>query len=80
MKTAEKLRKFRQTCERETGTQAQHIELPLLHVLNDVCQVLKLPQRDRRRVLGQKGVTTLDHVREFQATVKPPTKRKQKGR
>jgi hypothetical protein len=59
MSLATKLRKFRQQCEREAGTHAGTVELPLAHVLDDVCQTLKLSPKERRKVLGRKASAEL---------------------
>ena len=72
MKTADKLRKFRQQCERQTGTDATEIEVPLSHVLDDVCQALKLPIRQRRRVLGRKSYVKLEDIREMRMELRKP--------
>ena len=74
MKTASQLRKFRQTCERSAGIPANRIQLPLLAVLEDVCQALKLSPQDRRWVLGRKGVTALKHTRQMQVRLTRPAK------
>jgi hypothetical protein len=63
MKTATKLRKFRQQFEREAGTPATHIEAPVAHVLNDVCRALGLKGRERKRVLGRKSTVLLEDTR-----------------
>ena len=63
MNLANKLRKFRQQCERETGTPADQIEVPLAHVLDDVCKTLNVPAKQRKKVLGHKGTTRLEHTR-----------------
>ena len=72
MKAADKLRKFRQQCEREAGTSAAEIEVPLAHVLDDVCQALHLPVRQRRRVVGRKGYTLLEDTRDMQVDLADP--------
>ena len=56
MKTATQLKKFRQQCERDAGVSAAHIKLPLLHVLNDLCQVHGISGKQRRRVIGDENV------------------------
>jgi hypothetical protein len=65
-----KLRKFRRQCEREAGKSANEIELPLLHVLVDVCQALGLSKTKRRQVLGRKGVQQLGDYREWHVHLK----------
>jgi hypothetical protein len=70
MKTADKLRKFRQACEKETGHPAERIELPLSHVLADICAVLKLPARTQRKVIGRKTYVRLETLREHRVEVK----------
>ena len=72
MKTADKLRKFRQQCERQAGADATEIELPLSHVLDDVCRALKLPVRQRRRVLGRKSYVKLEDIREMRMELRKP--------
>lgn len=51
-----KLRRFRQQCERQTGKRASGIDIPLLHVLEDICKALRFSKDQQRRVLGRKGV------------------------
>ncbi|MCL4552328.1 MAG: hypothetical protein M1305_02065 [Candidatus Marsarchaeota archaeon] len=63
MNTADKLRKFRQQCEREAETSATEIEAPLSHLLHDVCRILNLPAKQRRRVLGRKSYVRLEDTR-----------------
>ena len=63
MKTADKLTKFRKQAEKVAGTHAAHIEVPLLHVLADVCQTLGITGRQRRRVLGRKSTILLEDTR-----------------
>jgi hypothetical protein len=72
MKAADKLRKFRQQCERDAGTHAGEIEVPLAHVLDDVCRVLNLPTRQHRRVVGRKGYVKLEDTRVMEATLADP--------
>lgn len=67
MKTADKLRKFRQDCEREARAPAHQIEVPLLHLLNDVCTALQLTPRNTKKVLGRKGVQRLVTERQWTA-------------
>jgi hypothetical protein len=62
MSLANKLRKFRQQCEREAGTHAGSVELPLAHVLDDVCQTLKLSPKQRRKVLGRRASAELKQL------------------
>jgi hypothetical protein len=72
MKAADKLRKFRQQCEREAGASAAYIEVPLAHILDDVCKVLNLPTRQHRRVVGRKGYIKLEDTRVMEATLADP--------
>jgi hypothetical protein len=64
MKSASKLRKFRQQCEREAETSADEIEAPLSHLLHDICKTLKLSGKQRRRVLGRKSYMRLEDTRD----------------
>jgi hypothetical protein len=72
MKTADKLHKFRQQCEREAATSATEIKVPLSHFLDDVCRLLRLPTRERRRVLGRKSYVKLEDAREMDVKLTPP--------
>jgi hypothetical protein len=72
MKAANQLRKFRQQCEREAGTSADQIEVPLAHVLDDVCRTLNLPTRQHRRVVGRKGYVKLEDTRDMQVDLARP--------
>ena len=65
MSTAKRLRQFRERCERDTGTHASEIEVPLLSVLSDVCKALQLSPQDKRRVLGRRGKRTLSTDRAW---------------
>ncbi len=67
MKTADKLRKFRQECEKETEQPADHIEVSLLHLLHDVCSTLRMSKCNTSKVLGRKGVHRLVNEREWTA-------------
>jgi hypothetical protein len=62
MSRTNKLRKFRQQCERESGMSAGSVELPLAHVLDDVCQALKLSPKQRRKVLGRRASAELKQL------------------
>ena len=72
MKTADMLRKFRKQCEREAGTSVDEIEVPLSHVLDDVCRVLNMPRQQRRRVLGRKGCVKLEDTRGIRVGLAEP--------
>ena len=71
MKTARKLKKFRQRCERQAGVPATRIRLPLTHLLDDLCQVHGLSKKQRRQVLGSRGVTLLDDMQTWRVALKP---------
>lgn len=71
MKTAKKLRKFRQQCECEAGISAHDIEVPLSSVLDDVCRLLSLPARTRRSILGRKNYTRIEDMRVWKARLIP---------
>lgn len=70
MKTADKLRKFRQDCEKESGQPVQNIELPLSHVLADICAALKLPARTQRKVIGRRAYVRLETLRDHRIELK----------
>jgi hypothetical protein len=74
MKTADKLKKFREDCERETGQPAQRIELPLSHVLADICRLLGYPPKTKRKVLGKKTYQRLEHLVDLQVELKDKPK------
>ena len=59
MKTADKLHTFRRQCERQAGKPLSQVEVPLLWVLHDVCEVLNIPQEQRLKVLGRRGMKCL---------------------
>jgi phosphopantetheinyl transferase len=65
MKTANRLRKYRQQCERETKQSSGDISVSLHHVLADVCRVLKISPRQQRRVLGRRGSVQLSDMRRW---------------
>jgi hypothetical protein len=65
MRKVGQLRRFRQECEHQSGKASHEIELPLLHMLADICAALKLSNRQRRRILGRKGIQQLDDFREW---------------
>lgn len=69
MKTADKLTKFRKECEKQAGSPATEIDTPLAHVLDDLCRVLGLKARDRKRVLGRKSITRLETTRDMQVEI-----------
>ena len=69
MKLVDKLRKFRQQCERQSGVPATDIEVPLSHVLDDMCQTLKLPAKQRRKVLGRRGWQRFEEIRDMPVRV-----------
>lgn len=71
MKTANRLRQFRERCERDAGTHASQIEIPLLSVLADVCKALQMSPQEKRRVLGRKGKQTLSNDREWVVAERP---------
>ncbi len=64
MKTATKLAKFRKQSEKDAGTPATKIEVPLAHTLFDVCRTLGITGRERRRVLGRKSTVLLEDTRK----------------
>ena len=70
MSRAKRLQSFRRQCERVTSKPASDIEVPLLHVLADICDALKLSKRSRRRVLGSKGWQHLEDYREWRVNLK----------
>ena len=72
MKTVNELRKFRQQCERDAGTESSRIQVPLLHALADICQVLKLTPQQQRRVLGRNGAQKLTDVQKWRVGLVPP--------
>ena len=74
MKTANRLRQFRERCERDTGTHASKIEVPLLSVLSDVCKALQLSPQEKQRVLGRRGKRVLSHDRTW-VVADPPKRR-----
>ena len=65
MKSADKLIQFRRQCEHDTGMRADDIEVPLSSVLDDICRLLGLPTRDRRKVLGRSNFTQLENDRAW---------------
>ena len=65
-----KLRKFRQECERQSGKKPEEIELPLLHVLDDICVALGLGRAARRKVLGRRGIQKLEDIRSWRVTLR----------
>ena len=65
MKTANRLRQFRERCERDAGTHASKIEVPLLSVLSDVCKALQLSPKEKQRVLGRRGRHILSNDRTW---------------
>ena len=69
MKTSDRLRKFRQPCGHNAGRTANEIDAPLLHVLSDVCRVLRLQSRARRKVLGKRGMQLLTNDRDWVGTL-----------
>jgi hypothetical protein len=69
MKTADKLTKFRKDCEKQAGSSASDIDTPLAHVLDDVCRVLGLKARDRKRVLGKRSTIRLETTRDMQVEI-----------
>ena len=71
MSTAKRLRQFRERCERDAGTHASQIEVPLLSALADVCKALQLSPQDKRRVLGRRGKRTLTNDRAWTITKQP---------
>jgi hypothetical protein len=73
MTTAEKLQAFRLQCERAAGIPINQVEVPLLHVLHDICQVLNIPQSQRLQVLGRNGVR---YIRAFQQSAAGAAKRR----
>ncbi len=66
MKTANKLRQFRQQCEKDAGTPSAAIHVPLLSVLVDVCRTLKLSKKQTRQVIGEQGHILLRAGRRYQ--------------
>ncbi len=72
MKTARRLRKLRRHCERQSGARAADLELPLSHILHDVCQALRLPPKKRRRVLGRRAWVALEDIRETRVELARP--------
>lgn len=70
MKTAAKLRDFRRQCEKDAGVLADAIEVPLLLVLADLCQVLGFSRAESEQVLGREGVANLDAVLTERATLR----------
>lgn len=71
MKTAKRLRQFRERCERDAGTHASKIEVPLLSVLADVCRALQLSPNEKRQVLGRRGKQVLSHDRVWAVQQSP---------
>ncbi|NJM40306.1 MAG: hypothetical protein HC853_05855 [Anaerolineae bacterium] len=78
MKTAtvNKLRKYRQQCERDTDNSAHRIRVPLMHVLADVCKTLQLSPKQRKRVLGHQGTIKLEDMRAWRVTLNSPRQAK----
>lgn len=74
MKTAKRLRQFRERCEQDAGTHASKIEVPLLSVLADVCRALQLSPNEKRQVLGRRGKQVLSNDRAW--TIAEPLKRR----
>ena len=72
MTTARKLKKFRQHCERQAGVPATRIKLSLAHVLDDLCRVHGLSGKQRRQVLGRRGITMLDDMQTWRIALKSP--------
>jgi hypothetical protein len=79
MKTATKLKRFRQQCERKAGCSAHRIKLPLSHVLADVCQTLKLSRSEKRKVLGRTAVTRLEDVKTWRVSLRKPNRASSKS-
>ena len=69
---ADKLRKFRQQCERDTGATASDIEVPLAALLDDMCKALKVSPKQRRKVLGRKNVIRLEDTRSIRIELAKP--------
>jgi hypothetical protein len=63
MSLADKLRKFRQQCERSAGTPASDIEVPLSHVLDDVSRAFNLSTKSRRKIVGRKSYVRFENLR-----------------
>ena len=76
MKRADKLRHFRQQYERETGHPAQEIDLPLSHLLADICRLFGFPPKTQRKVLGRKNYQRLEHLVEWRVELKDKPKRR----
>lgn len=72
MSLANKLRKFRRQCERESGMSANDIELPLVDVLEDVCKSLKVTSKQRKKVLGRNNTVRLEHTRNHRIQLVQP--------
>jgi hypothetical protein len=69
MKTADKLKKFRQDSEKQTGQPAHNIQVSMLHMLHDMCRVLNMPPRKTHKVIGRKGVQRMVTEREWTAEI-----------
>ena len=75
MTTTRKLKKFRQRCERQAGVPATRIKLSLVHVLDDLCHVYGLSGKQRRQVLGRRGIMLLDDMQTWRIALKSPITR-----
>jgi hypothetical protein len=63
MKSADKLIQFRKQVERETDMKATDVKVPLSSFLDDVCRLLGLSTKTRRKVLGRTSYTRLENDR-----------------
>lgn len=70
MKRADRLQAFRRQVERQTRQPAHEVELPLAHVLSDVCKALGLSKADTRRVVGRRGVRHLETDRQWCVSIR----------
>jgi hypothetical protein len=70
MNKPDRLRKFRRQCEKEASKPADQIQVPLLHALSDVCKTLGLTRSQKRKVLGRRGITRLEHLQEWRVSIR----------
>ena len=78
MNIADQLRKFRIKSEKQAGTAATEIDVPLTSVIDDFCHAFRIPLKQRQRILGRRNYTRLEttHIGPVLITSKKRTTRK----
>jgi hypothetical protein len=69
MSQSDQLRQYRESCEKEAHAPAAQIEVTLLTVLADICELLGYSAAQRDDVLGPHGERMLSHDRDWQSTL-----------